>query len=171
LTVEDLLPLWPRSLARVLADAHPFDIEALDDREYHGVSLGQPRLVAWLTWLKFKKVFHRDRESGVLRGWNVRCEQTPLEDPWEDRFRDGVRMTWGHYGVYAAESGVTIDYGLANTGLDVQRLVKDPLRAVNAGSAELLIGYSYLDLGFVRLDTPTFFALIRGGPLEYSVQP
>ncbi len=171
MNVDQLLPLWPGALARVLADSHPLDINALDEREYHGISLGQPRFVQWLTWLKFKKVFHRDKETGKLRGWNVRCVQTPLEQPWEDRFAGEERLTWGHYGVYEVEKGLMIDYGLAGGGFDPQRLIKDPLRAVNAGSNELLIGYSYLDLGVARLGLPTFFALIRGGPLEYVVNP
>jgi len=169
--IDDLLPMWPMSLARVLAEAHPVDIDALNDREYHGISLGQPRFVQWLTWLKFKKVFHRDPASGELRGWNVRCVQTALDEPWEDRYKNDERLTWGHYGVYEDEKGLMIDYGLKNGGLDPQRFVKDPLRAVNAGSDELLIGYSYLDLGLMHVGTPTYFALIRGGPLEYSVSP
>jgi len=168
-TLADLLPLWPTGLGRVLERSHPIALDALEDREYHGVSLGQPRMVTWLTWLKFKKVFHRDPSTGQLRGWNVRCEQTPLQEPWEDRFRGGQRMTWGHYGVYENDQGVWIDYGLADRGLDPQRFVKDPLRAVNAGSADLLIGRSIFDLGGLHVGTPTYFALIRGGPLTYSV--
>jgi hypothetical protein len=171
MTVEELLPLWPSALARVLEEAHPFDIGALDDREYHGISLGQPQWVSRLTWVKFKKVFFRDPASGRLRGWNVRCEQTPLEQPWTDRSRDEVRMTWGHYGVYSDEGEVTIDYGMGTRGLNPQRLIKDPLRAVNPGNPDLLIGVSRLDLGVCSVGTPTYFALIRGGPLQYSVQP
>ncbi len=171
MTVEDLLPLWPSSLWKVLDEGHRFDIGALDDCEYHGISLGQPGWVSRLTWVKFKKVFLRDPESGALRGWNVRCEQTPLDEPWTDRRRGDVRMTWGHYGVYEDQQGVTIDYGWQARGLNPQRLVKDPLRAVNAGNADLLIGVSRVDLGLCLVGTPTYFALIRGGPLQYAVQP
>ena len=53
--------------AHLLA-GHPIDPAALDDTEYHGISLGLPGWVDRLTWKKFFKVFHRDGATGRLRG-------------------------------------------------------------------------------------------------------
>ncbi|RLB64229.1 MAG: hypothetical protein DRI90_05055, partial [Deltaproteobacteria bacterium] len=59
----------------LLTSGHSIDPRQLDDVEYRGISLGLPAIVEKLTWKKFKKVFHRDPATGVLRGWNVRMEQ------------------------------------------------------------------------------------------------
>jgi hypothetical protein len=180
-TLDDLLPLSRRELARLLAEGHAVEPTALDDTEYLGVSLGLPRWVERLTWKKFKKVFRRDGDRGVLRGWNVRVHDSPLDAPWKDRTRDGRSVTWGHYTVHDAaaypEAGIygralMIDYGGVAPGrLDPQRLIRDPLVALNPGDPSLLLGYSYAALGGRRVDLPTFFALVRGGPLTYDVDP
>lgn len=177
-TLADLLPLGPFALHRQLLAGHPFDAAELDGTEYHGVALGNPAFVEALTWKTFKKVFLREPGSGALRGWNVAVEQRGVDGPFLDKLKGGQRTTYGHYEVRPASeypSGRAyaafqmIDYGRAEVGaLNVQRLIRDPLAAVNPGSADLLLGYSYLDLGFC-LPTPTFFALVRGGPLTYVV--
>jgi hypothetical protein len=73
---EEFLSLDRRGLAAALAAGHPIDERALDDTRYRGISLGLPRAVETLTWKTFAKTFHRDPESGKLRGWNLRLEQT-----------------------------------------------------------------------------------------------
>lgn len=176
-TVADLLPLGPFALHERLLDGHPIDASRLDGTEYHGVALGNPAFVEALSWKTFKKVFFRE-DGGALRGWNVAVEQRGVDGPYVDKLKGGARVTYGHYEVRPAAEyptaapyapGLMIDYGRAEVGaLNVQRLIRDPLLALVPGSVDLLLGYSYLDLGF-RLPTPTFFALVRGGPLTYAV--
>ena len=50
---------------------------------------------------------------------------------------------------------------------NVQDLMRDPIVAVNPGSADLLLGWSYLDLGRVQVGTPSFFSLERDVPLTH----
>jgi hypothetical protein len=176
-TLSDLAPLGPFALHDALLAGHPFDAAALDGREYHGVALGNPAFVEALTWKTFKKVFLRE-PTGALRGWNVAVEQRGVDGPYVDKLKGGKRVTYGHYEVRPASEYASgrkyaafqmIDYGHAEVGaLNIQRLIRDPLAAVNPGSADLLLGYSYLDLGFC-VPTPTFFALVRGEALTYVV--
>lgn len=181
-TSRDFLDLSRDALKRALAAGHPFDPRELDDQEYRGISLGLPRWVERLTWKKFMKTFHRDPNTGALRGWNVRIEQSPLEDPaWEPMRKGGEPFTFGHYRVTElagyripapVEHGVMIDYGLGGNGLlDFTRRVRDPLVAVNPGSSDLLLGWSYVDLGLFRFGTPSFFVLERHGPLSHRAFP
>jgi len=176
-TVEDLLTLDGPSLMDVLRGGHPIDPTSLDDTEYRGVSLGLPSVVERLSWKIFKKVFHRDRETGVLRGWNVRMKQTgSIDGPYEPQMRRGRRRTFGHYRVTSEEEhrvpfrtgGLLIHYGLGkNAPLDPIRRVRDPLVALDAGSPELLFGWSYVDLGFTTVGTPSFFVLSRDVTLSH----
>ena len=48
--------------------------------------------------------------------------------------------------------------------------VGDPIVALRRDDATLLLGWSYLDLGFSRLGTPVFFSLERHGPLSQSAK-
>jgi hypothetical protein len=134
-----------------------------------------PRFVEALTWKQFKKVFYRDPQSGTLRGHNVRIEQGPLDAPWKPRMRRGEPVTFGRYRVVdtagrhiprGADGGLLIDYGPDNASfLSGLRFVRDPIVAVNEGDSQLLLGWSYLDLGFTRVGTPSFFSLERDQPL------
>jgi hypothetical protein len=174
MTAADLLGLGRRQLMDLLRGGHPIDPRALDDTEYHGVSLGLPGFVEALTWKKFKKTFHRDPATGALRGWNVREEQNGLDAPWIDR-RDtaGAPLTFGHYQVVEARSakvpkgcdrGLLIDYRVDGGAM---RRVRDPIVALSPEDPTLLLGWSYLDLGFTHLGTPSFFSLTRGGRLGH----
>ena len=61
-----------------------------------------------------------------------------------------------------------IDYGLGdNPRLDPIRRGRDPLVALEKGSVERLLGWTYLDLGVGRVGTPSYFLLEREGPLSY----
>jgi hypothetical protein len=180
LTAADLAALDRDELLAVLRSGHAIDPRELDDTEYRGVSLGLPGIVVALTWKKFKKVFHRDAETGALRGWNVRIEQSD-DDLWRPRHRRGRIWTFGHYEVVPArgrgvprgcDRGLLIDYGLGgNRPLDPMRRVRDPIVAVHPGDNQLLLGWSYLDLGLARLGTPSFFSLERDGALTHRVDP
>lgn len=177
MTRDDLLHLSPRELRALLASGHPIPEGALDDREYRGTSLGLPHFVEALTWKTFKKVFHRDPVTGRLRGWNVRMKQEGLRgyDPITKR---GAAVTFGHYEVVkphhvrgvpdGCDRGMLIDYGRGKNGrLDPIRRLRDPIVSLAPGSGELLLGWSYVDLGFRHLPTPSFFCLERDSVLTH----
>lgn len=177
----DFLALRRDQLAAALAAGHPIEPGALADRVYRGVSLGLPALVDRLAWKTFAKVFHRDRERQLLRGWNLRLEQTGLDGPLVPRRRGGHDFHFGHFHVLDAAGyalprplpqALVLDYARGgNRRLDPARAVRDPIVAVNAGSAELLLGWTYLELGKLRIGTPSFFTLEAVGPLERSFEP
>jgi hypothetical protein len=171
--LDPVLSMRRRELAEALGAGHPIDPRALDDAQYRGVSLGLPGWLERLTWKKFRKTFHRDPESGALRGWNVRLVQNGLDAPDEPMTRGDRAMTFGHYEVVdpggAVPNGVRgllIDYGRGGNGaLDPAGRMRDPLVALEPGSVDRLLGWSYLDLGFATIGTPSYFLLVRDGPL------
>jgi len=144
-TRDDLLAMRRPQLAAALRGGHPIDPAALDDTAYRGISLGLPRWAERLSWKTFQKTFHRDPGSGALRGWNVRVEQRGLDAASVALVRRGEPFTFGPY------------------------VVRDPIVALNEGSVELLLGWSYVDLGLLRVPTPSFFLLEREGPLAHVV--
>lgn len=180
-TAAELHRMTRAELMDVLRSGHAIEPRALDDTEYKGTSLGLPRWVERLTWKKFKKVFHRDPESGALRGWNVRLEQNELAGPCVPKTKHGEPVTFGHYRVVSPEGhrvvrgcdrGLLIHYGLGgNRALDPVCRVRDPIVAVAAGDPTLLLGWSYVDLGFACLGTPSFFTLELDCPLTRAVKP
>jgi hypothetical protein len=162
---DDILQLSRAGLQAAMAAGHAIDERALDDTQYRGIALGMGRLVEALTWKTFMKTFHRDPATGRLRGWNVRLRQTGLDGPTEPI------KTFGHYTVTPlgrtprpCGPGLLIDY----SGAGAMARVRDPLVAVHPGSVELLLGWSYLDLGRLLLSTPSYFLLIREGPLKMT---
>ncbi len=169
------------ALAELLVHGHPIDPEDLDDTEYRGVSLGVPELVKKLSWVKFRKCFHRDRATGELRGWNVRLRQNGLDGPDVPMTRQGRPRAFGHFAVVPTRGypmpkwrgeplychqGLLLDYGKGRSNPPHLRPLRDPIVAVRAGDASLLLGWSYLDLGVTRVPTPSFFTLERTGPLQ-----
>lgn len=173
MTLDDLLTLSNRQLADLLAAGRPVDADALIDMEYRGTSLGLPAFVDRLLWKTFVKTFHRDPQTGAVRGWNVRMEQTGLDGPLVPMKRRGVPLTFGHYAVQPAVDGpgLSLDYGAGgNPWYDVMRVVKDPLVSLD-GSPDLLLGGSVVHLGPARWLTPAFFALQRARPLTHVAWP
>lgn len=176
--VDRLEVLPARALHEVMRHGFAVPAGALDDVEYHGVSLGLPAWVDRVAWKTFKKVFRRDPGRRSLRGWNVAVEQ---DGSFRDRARRGGRVTYGHYEVrpsggyadpYGHVQGLVLDYGRGgNAPWDPSGRLRDPVVALEEGSADVLLGYSYVDLGVVGLPTPSFFLLTRGGPLTYDVSP
>ena len=182
MNADDFLTMSRAELEHALENGHPIDDRDLDNSEFQGVSLGLPELVERLTWKKFMKTFYRDPVTGHLRGWNVRLQQNALDEPCvPKRGRDGALVTFGHYRVcagrgyampLAAGHSLVIDYSLGeNPRFDPVGYARDPLVAITAGSVELLLGWSYLDLGYVRMKTPSFFTLKRVGKLSRVVPP
>lgn len=181
-TIETFLPMTQAQLTERLVNGHPIEPSALDNTEYKGISLGLPAFVDRLAWKTFKKVFHRDPDTGALRGWNIRIEQTGLYGPYKPMLKKGEPFTWGHYGVVSnanrpcgkrTEQALLLDYGLGkNAWYDVvTSATRDPLVALEPGSVDTLLGWSYLQFGFLRIPTPSFFLLVRDGPLTRVVQP
>jgi hypothetical protein len=177
---EELLELPRRALRELMATGHPIEPEALADYEYRGTSLGLPAAVERLTWKTFQKVFCRVPGTGVLRGWNVRVEQRGLRMPSQPRLRHGQPHTFGHFAVVPLDRvmplrcgpGLLLDYGQGGNGLfDPLRWVRDPLVALTQGSADLLLGWTYLQLGPLRLPTPSYFVLERERALTHRALP
>jgi len=169
---DDFLTMNRQQLAESMRRGHAIDAHALDDSAYRGISLGLPRWAERLSWKTFQKTFHRDPATGVLRGWNVRVEQRGLDAPSTALVRRGAPFTFGHYVVTdlptrtprGIQRGLLIDY---TPGGGLTSRVRDPLIAVNEGNVDLLLGWSYVDLGLVRLPTPSYFLLEREGPIAY----
>jgi hypothetical protein len=179
-SADEFLHLTTKQLLAELKRGHAIAAEELSDTEYRGTSLGLPQFVERLTWKKFKKTFHRDASRCVLRGWNVRLEQNALEEPCVPLKKHGGAVTFGHYHVLSPEGhripkgcdrGLLIHYGHGKkSALDFNGLVRDPLVAVNPGDTRLLLGWSYLDLGFC-LGTPSFFTLEYDCALTEIIEP
>lgn len=175
---RDLLSASRRELAALVAAGHPVDPQALDDSEYRGTSLGMPAIVERLTWKTFKKAFHRDPETGALRGWNIRLEQHGVGGPCVPVRRAGRPFTFGHFGARAAPpraprglgGALLLDYGIGgNHPLDPTAVVRDVLVALEPGRFERLLGWMYLECGPLRVPTPSYFLLERDGPLGEAV--
>lgn len=168
----DLWSLDRRALFARLRNGFPIDPRALDGATYRGTSLGLPALVDKVAWKTFQKRFHRDSPSATLRGWNVRLEQDGVDaDSRPRRDRDGNAITFGHFEVVPAigrrvpggvEQGLLLDYGMgASSPLDPLSRLRDPIVALEAGAIDFLLGWSYLEMGPLRIRTPSFFTLER----------
>lgn len=179
--LDDLLTMSARELHERLVAGHPIDPSKLDDTEYEGVALGMPHFVEQLAWKTFKKVFRRDVNTRMLRGWNVTVEQDGVQGPFKDKLRRGKRITYGHYQVWPAAQytlpgdygfGLVIDYGKGgNRAFDPVNTLKDPLVALDPGSVDWLLGYSFAEVGPLQVKTPAYFLLRRGRSLTYDVAP
>lgn len=171
MNTETLWAMSNKQLKTQLTSGHAIDSSALADTEYRGVSLGLPTWVERLTWKTFMKTFHQDPGTGRLRGWNIKLEQDGLHAAPRAKVKKGQPVTFGHYEVVEGQGrpGLLIHYGRGkNAALDPVGLLRDPIVAIHAGSVELLLGWSYIDLGFA-VPTPSYFTLERVGPLKHVV--
>ena len=95
---------------------------------------------------------------------------------------DGAPRSFGFFELLPAAQGglpaglehsCLIHYGKGrNHRLDPTRLLRDPLVSLEQGGADLLFGWTYLDLGAgLRLGTPSYFVLERDGPVTHLAQP
>jgi hypothetical protein len=153
------------------------DPAALEGWAYRGISVGLPRVVERLTWKTFQKTFYREPRTGRLLGWNVRLHQDGLTAPSRPIERRGVPVTTWHYEVVPAsevrtppgfDRGLVIDYARGkNPRFATIRFMKDPLVAVEAGSADVLLGVTWVALGPLQVETPTYFVLEREHQLTH----
>jgi hypothetical protein len=182
LSLSDLLAMNNRQLAEVMQRSYPIDTTSLDDTCYMGVDLSLPDVLHKLLWQTFRKTFHRDPETGELRGWNVRVEQTGWDRPITPMTdRKGRQLTFGHYQVLPAAGlnfprhwtgSCYLDYRHAgNTLFDFMNFGYCPLVAVNEGSSELLLGWEVFKVGPAMLALPDYWVLKREGPLADVVPP
>lgn len=156
-------------LAAALREGHPIEPSALAGRVYRGVSLNLPAFVDRIAWKTFAKVFHLDDARRCVRGWNLRLEQTGLDGPLIPLQRSGEDFHFGHFVVVPAAGramprelpqALLLDYGRGgNPRFDPTNAVRDPLVAVEPGNADLLLGWTYLEIGALRFGTPSYFTL------------
>lgn len=175
--LDDLLAMDRRRLHAIIAAAAPLDLDALADTSFTGIDLSLPGFMHRLLWRSFRKTFHRDPVTGVLRGWNVKVEQTGWEQaPAPRRDAKGRPLTFGHYEVRSArglpfprgwQGEHYLDYRFAGNrfGDWPARAGYCPLVAVNAGSMELLLGWEIFRFGPVSVPLPDYWVLVREGPL------
>ncbi len=181
-TLNDLLAMNRHQLHQVMVDGQPLDHERLAGTVWMGVDLSLPGWMGKILWKTFRKTFHRDPDTGVLRGWNVRLQQTGWTDPGVPMLdRKGDALTFGHYHVLPAagrrfgkgwSGGDYLDYGVAgNTLLDVARFTYAPLVTVPGGNGDLLLGWEVFKLGPLRLPLPLYWALQYEGTLDAALPP
>jgi hypothetical protein len=154
----DLVGATRDELAALARDrGQRFDPAALAGRRYDGISLGLPRIVEKLTWIKFAKQFRRE-PGGAIRGWNVRIEQDGLDRPWRPRRRrDGGDAIFGWFDVVSRDGDVVLDYSCGNRRFDPIRMVRDPVVAIDG--TDVLLGWSTLAIGRTTIPTPSWFVL------------
>ena len=104
-----------------------------------------------LTWLKFMKAFQVDPRDGRLRGYNIRTIDDDLDAPWRPKMKKGRPIIFGHFDVIPPESsgpfshGLLLDYSRSGRGGNgLLNSLRDPLIALEAGSAKRLLGLSYV---------------------------
>lgn len=175
--VESLRAASRKELRARIAAGDPVDPSALEGWAYRGESLGLPRVVERLSWKTFQKTFYREPVSGRLLGWNVRLHQDGVGAPSRPLLRRGVPVTTWHYEVVPPgdlrtprgfDRGLVIDYSRgANPRFDPICFSKDPLVAVERGNAEVLLGVTWVSLGPLRVETPTYFVLEREQRIDH----
>ncbi|HUT53156.1 MAG TPA: hypothetical protein VM658_07175 [bacterium] len=180
LTLDDLLNMNNAQRKQIMMAAHPIGLDALDNTMYRGIDLSLPPIMNKILWKTFRKTFVRDPQTGGLRGWNVRMEQTGWDGPGKPMTDSkGGQVSFGHYRVLPARglrfpggwSGDQfLDYTIAgNPWYDPAGLGYCPLVAVNKGSNDLLLGWEVFKLGPVFVPLPDFWALKLEGPLDAVV--
>lgn len=169
-TARALRTATPRELREQIVHGHPVDPDDLAGWAYRGTSLALPRLAERLTWKTFQKTFWREPGTGRLLGWNVRLEQDGVDAPSRPRRRKGAPVTEWHYEVIPPagvptptgfDRGLIIDYGRGRVPDLRMRAIKDPLVALTPGSADELIGVSYLVVAGRCVELPSYFTLER----------
>jgi hypothetical protein len=175
-TARELRTAPLRTLREHIVQGHPIDPRDLEGWAYRGTSLGLGSLVERITWKTFQKTFYRDPTTQRLLGWNVRLEQDGIDAPSRPKTKRGRPITEWHYEVIGPEGvpappgfdrGLFIDYGLGPNPPGIMTYIKDPLVALTPGSADELLGVSYVVLGGRAIETPAYFTLERDHRLDF----
>lgn len=174
ITFDDLMKMNGRQLYEIIVRAHPLDLDALADTQYQGIDLSLPPWINRILWKTFRKTFHRDPQTGLVRGWNYRMEQTGIDGPRVPKQRKGRNWSFAHYHVRSAaglrfprgwQGPHFLDYGGVGNPFG-ENLGYAPLVAVNEGDMSLLLGWEIFKLGPLFLPLPDYWALRLEGPLE-----
>lgn len=178
----DLLQMNCKQVAEVFWNGHPILHDELHNTKYMGVDLCLPKWVNKILWKTFRKTFYRDPKTGVLRGWNVKLEQTGYEFPTVPKKNSkGEELAFGHYHLCSAkgkkfpkgwQGADYLDYGIAgNRAIDIEGLGYCPLVAVNEGSTDLLLGWEIFKVGSLFIPLNDYWVLKREGKLDAVVNP
>ena len=179
--LEDMVKMSPAEVAEVFRNGHPIKTEELANTQYMGVDLSMPAWFHKYFWKTFRKTFYRDPQTEVLRGWNVKMEQTGWTgEQTPKRNKKGEELAFGHYEVCSAvgkkfpkgwQGADYLDYGVAgNPALDPAGLGYCPLVAVNEGSTDLLLGWEVFKIGGLFVPLNDYWLLKRDGTLA-TIQP
>lgn len=177
-----MLNMSNKDVAQVFRNGHPVNKEELINKKYLGIDLSLPPLMNKILWKTFRKTFYREPETGIIRGWNVRLEQTG----WEQQTiamknKKGEQIAFGHYHLLHAkgkkfpkgwQGADYLDYGVAgNAPYDLARLGYCPLVAVNEGSSELLLGWEVFKIGNIFIPLNDYWLLKMDGDLDIIHYP
>lgn len=170
--ISDLRHMSARELRDVFRAGTPFSLERLVDAEYIGVSLGLPPIAEKVSWTTFMKAFYRDGD--ILRGWNVRLEQTGIGGEVRAMMARGKIKSFGHFAVRDLTDAEAPLHAPATVLLDYKAYrqpppigwMRDPLVSLDDGVGDRLLGYSYAAVAGTDLATPSFFVLERYGDLR-----
>lgn len=177
LCLDDLLAMKNADLWEIVARGAPVPADAVADSTYTGIDLSMPGWFHALMWKSFRKTFHRDPATGVIRGWNVKVEQTGwATPPAPKRDRRGVPLTFGHYELRDAaglrfprgwSGGTYLDYRFAgNLAFDwPARAGYCPLVCVNPGDPTLLLGWEVFNVSGLQVPLDDYWVLVREGAL------
>jgi hypothetical protein len=182
ITVDDMVKMTKAQVVEVFKNGHPIEPGSIDNKQYRGVDLSLPAFMHKILWQTFRKTFYRDPATKVLRGWNVKMEQTGWHDAGTPKKKkNGELLTFGHYHVLPAkgkkfpggwQGADYLDYGVAgNAFFDVAKLGYCPLIAVNKGSSELLLGWEIFKLGGLFIPLNDYWALKLEGPIQNVIPP
>lgn len=178
LTLDDLLRASRAELQAIVDRGCPLDADVLAGQQYQGIDLSLPPWLNRVLWKTFRKTFHRDADTGEVRGWNVRLQQTGIDGPQQPLLdRHGRARTFGHYRLRSAagvrfpggwQGGHFLDYrGMGNW--PIEGWGHTPLVAVNEGRMDLLLGWEVMKVGALFVPLPDFWALRLEGPLAQVV--
>lgn len=180
--LEDMLQMSNKEVAEVFRNGHAIKTEELHNTQYLGVDLSLPAWLNKILWKTFRKTFYLDPTTGVLRGWNVKLEQTGYSFPTVARKNSkGKELAFGHYHVCSAkdkkfprgwQGADYLDYGVAgNPIFDAAGLGYCPLVAVNEGSTDLLLGWEVFKIGGLFIPLNDYWLLKKEGELQTVVAP
>ena len=182
ISFEELLSMDKHSVAKVFRNGYPINANELKCEQYLGVDLGMPEWFHKIAWKTFRKTFYKDPETGIIRGWNVKLEQTGYDFPTKAKTNiKGEELAFGHYHLLSAsnkkfpkgwQGANYLDYGVAgNPTLDVAALGYCPLVAVNKDSTDLLLGWEVFKVGSLFVPLYDYWVLKREGPLTNIIPP
>lgn len=180
--LDEMTRMTTAQVVEVFRKGYPIKTEELHNTQYLGIDLTGPALFHKFFWKTFRKTFYRDPSTGILRGWNVKLEQTGWNGPTvAKKSSKGEELAFGHYHVCSAvgkkfphhwQGADYLDYGIdGNAFFDVARLGYCPLVAVNEGSTELLLGWEVFKIGGLFVPLTDYWLLKRDGPLQVIQHP